>query len=866
MLKALTAKSRITIGLTGLILTIMVVVSSIGIGPNERRIMFSKRAALAESTAIACSIHLNKRQYRELETLLRGLVDRNEEVISAGVRQVNGKLYKDVGHHSDRWLDERQTSETHVAVPLQVSKSQWGSVEILFHRIQAAGWKGWFADPWVRYFAMTGALVFFATYFFLGYVLKQLDPSKAVPKRVRTALNTLAEGLILTNREGKVLLANDSFAVWAGALADKLVGVDAGRFNWIFDETTDNQHHPELQGQKLLPWKSAIETERPQAGWLMKLTTAGGEELTLVANASPILGPEGEYRGVLTSFEDVTELEEHKVELSRAKIAADEANQAKSEFLARMSHEIRTPMNAILGYAEVLRRDFDSDTEQRARYLQTIQNSGEHLLSLINDILDLSKVESGRMELELRRCSTEGILAHTMSVLSIKAQEKGIELDYSSNGLVPESILTDEVRLKQVLINLVGNAIKFTESGGVMITASTVDQDGKPMLGIDITDTGIGMTDAQMEKIFDPFAQADSSTTRKFGGTGLGLAICKQLVEKMGGKISVASQAGIGSTFSILIESGPLEGVERVELDSSQRHEEMVQASTREEVRFEGARILVVDDGESNRELVALLLRRSGAVVDFAENGEVAISRCRLNRYDVILMDMQMPVMDGFSATRILRAQGIQTPIVALTANAMRQDELKCLDAGCDAFLAKPISGARLHETLISQIPNRVSYPVADQPQKQVGLRAPQEICEEHIILDQIRQVHLDERLNPFETPPQESMDELVSVLPMEDEDFRMIVEIFVGRLREKVVLMRKAADERDYSQLADLAHWLKGSGGTAGFDDFTIPASLLQQFATEHHDEGIDEKVGVIVAMTSRIKIQPTAAAKPYL
>ncbi len=373
-MKFLTAKTRITIGLTCLIITLLVTISSIGIGPNERQLKMAKRVALAESIAIGCSIHLNKKQIDEVEFLLTGLAERNHDVISAGIRRNNGRIDASFGDHEKSWhVADQPSAETHLAMPLQVGKEKWGTVEILFDEIQRPGLAGWLSNAWVKFFLMTGALCFFVVYFFLGYVLKQLDPSKAVPKRVRDALNTLAEGLILTDQKGRVLLANDVFAGWAGKHPDKLFGNDASRFKWIPDQPVVEPGGKNETTEQPLPWVEAMQSQQPQAGWFLTLEKSSGQVVTLVANSSPILGPDGTYRGVLTSFEDVTELEEHKVELSKAKIAADDANRAKSAFLARMSHEIRTPMNAILGYTEVLQFGIEriqssgSSTSQRSK-------------------------------------------------------------------------------------------------------------------------------------------------------------------------------------------------------------------------------------------------------------------------------------------------------------------------------------------------------------------------------------------------------------------------------------------------------------------------------------------------------------------
>ena len=883
----LTAKTRITIGLTCLIVSLLVTIASIGVGPDERQAQMLQRASLTESVAIGCSIHLNKRQLPEMGVLLEALVKRNPDIVSASVRRKNGRIAVATEEHEKHWaLADETKSETHIVIPLQVGESPWGSVEILFQPMQAAGWQGWVTNPWFRFVVMTGSISFFVIYFFLGFVLKQLDPSKAVPKHVRGALNTLAEGLILTDKKGRVVLANDAFAEWAGKTPEKLFGRDAYKFDWIHDESTAQANGLDDDGKPKLPWNDAMKFERPQAGWLMKLIEAKGERLTLVANSSPILGPDGKYRGVLTSFENVTELEEHKVELSKARVAADEANQAKSEFLAKMSHEIRTPMNAILGYTEVLRNDFDSNVENRIRHLETIQYSGEHLLSLINDILDLSKVESGQMDLELRRCPTAGILSHVVSVLSIKSSERGITLDFEGDGKVPESIVTDEVRIKQTLINLVGNAIKFTHEGGVKIVARMVSGP-LPMLQIDIVDTGIGMSPEQLQKIFDPFSQADSSITRKYGGTGLGLAICKQLVEKMGGTIKVTSVPNEGSTFSIQIPTGPLEGVDLIELDSKQQ----VQLATRKtevNIGFAETRILVVDDGDANRELVGLLLRRAGATIDFAQNGQLALDCCAATEYDLVLMDMQMPVMDGLTATRELQKMGYPSPVVALTANAMHEDKVSCQEAGCAGFLTKPINSQRLYEKIAELLPDKVvdltEVNEAERARKQQAEQQKQQTAptgaeyvsladsktvvlpitgelteDEKQILGQFAETSslLNSSVSPGVKNESESFEPIISSLPMDDEEFREIAQMFADRLHEKAALMVEAARTGNFVELAGLAHWLKGSGGTAGFNHFTKPAAELEKYAKSKNEDGVFRMLSEIIEMAGQILVE---------
>ncbi|MHB8972884.1 MAG: PAS domain S-box protein [Pirellulaceae bacterium] len=393
---------------------------------------------------------------------------------------------------------------------------------------------------------------------------------------------------------------------------------------------------------------------------------------------------------------------------SRMAIQAEAATCAKSEFLANMSHEIRTPMTAILGFADVLLDEsgVDHTSPERIEAVRTIQRNGKHLLELINDILDLSKVEAGKMQIEPARCSPFELLAELVSLMRVRADAKHLKLEVDMAGALPETVLVDPLRLRQVLVNLVGNAIKFTDHGIVRITAQLVQHSGPLRLRFDVTDTGIGMNEEQIGRLFQAFSQVDSSAARKFGGSGLGLAISKRLMEAMGGSIEVRSMAGKGSTFSVLMDPGPLDGILLVQ----NAHEALLDRlpTTRESVLGTDAlrgRVLLAEDGPDNQRLLSFLLKRAGADVTVVENGQLAIeaalAACTANQpFDVILMDMQMPVMDGYTATRQLREKGYAGPIVALTAHAMAEDRQKCLEAGCDEFATKPIDRQKLLATV----------------------------------------------------------------------------------------------------------------------------------------------------------------------
>jgi len=379
-------------------------------------------------------------------------------------------------------------------------------------------------------------------------------------------------------------------------------------------------------------------------------------------------------------------------DLKRANQEAEQANRAKSEFLANMSHELRTPMTAILGFADVL-ADSVQQPEQRDA-VNTIKRNGAHLLELVNDILDLSKIEAGKFQMERIRAGTLSIIADVASLMRVRAAAKGLPLDVEYRGPIPETIQTDPTRLRQILINLIGNAIKFTEVGRVRLVVQADLVARAPRLRIDVVDTGLGMTAEQVARLFQPFTQADASTTRRFGGTGLGLSISKRFAEMLDGDLRVESSLRSGSTFTLEIAVGDLAGVRLLtgpfEADSSHAHD------TREQDVTISGRVLMAEDGPDNQRLISFVLRRAGAEVTVVDNGQAAVdlalaAQAEGRPFACILMDMQMPVMDGYEATRHLRAAGYAGPIIALTAHAMSGDEQKCLAAGCTDYTAKPI-------------------------------------------------------------------------------------------------------------------------------------------------------------------------------
>ncbi len=518
----------------------------------------------------------------------------------------------------------------------------------------------------------------------------------ATSSRLTALIESMQTGVLVEDEAGRVVTGNQTFCALFGldVASSELIGTPADELlRRCADATADPSAFTSLT-------ETLLVERAPMLAHELLLADGRVAELDYVPiYLFPSMPQAEDCRGHLWLFRDITERKQVETEILQARAAAEQANTAKSDFLANMSHEIRTPMNGIIGMTD-LALETRLEPQQR-EYLEMVKASADALLVIINDILDFSKIEAGKLEIERIAFSLRDELAQTLRPLSFRAEQKGLRLDHFVAATVPEIIVGDPVRLRQILINLVGNALKFTEMGSVSVRVDVLPAAAADEVEIHcaVSDTGIGIAPEKQANIFDAFSQADGSITRRFGGTGLGLAICQKLVSMMGGRIWVVSAPGAGSAFHFTL---------RVGIGTSL-------APTVEPVRAPGLlalRILLAEDNLINQRLAVTLLERRGHRVRVCNNGEEALQALAEEDFDLVLMDIQMPVMGGFEATQRIRqaelASGRHQVIIAMTANAMRGDRERCIEGGMDGYVSKPIRQEEMFAELARCLPDKI--------------------------------------------------------------------------------------------------------------------------------------------------------------
>ena len=825
----LSSRLLLATGLSSIVVCVLLVADLAGLVPDRVQAQREGRIALAESVGLTSALLTARGDSEGLARYLSNVASRNPQITAVRVRSIDGSFSAQAGQidADDAVNLSTGSTDTHLMIPVIGADGVWGAAELRFVPLsKLAEWAPWLpaVAPLAIFLTLICTGVF---YLYLRRMLRHLDPSNAIPARVRTAFDTLAEGVLVLDPQGDIVLANKAFARMVGQDADALIGSSAAALPWMQRTGAQTkQADGSRESSKALPWVAALGDGQLRAGDVLMLLDGSGERRTFMVNSSPIPGAGDKPAGVLVSLDDVTELEHKELELRLARDSAQAANRAKSDFLANMSHEIRTPMNAILGFTELLRRGVGSTDngggQERQKYLNIIHGSGKHLLELINDILDLSKVEAGHLEVERVPCEVHQVVLDVARTMNVKADEKGIALRVVFEAALPAHIHSDPSRLRQVFTNLVGNAIKFTATGEVRISVrmleAPADAPGHSLMQIDIADSGIGIPTHRLESIFEPFVQAEASTTRQFGGTGLGLTISRRFARALGGDVVATSQSGQGSVFHVSIATGDLSGVHWLPpetLASLQMHD--LQASSQPVVwRFPKRTVLVVDDGAENRELVRLVLTDAGLDVIEAENGAVALEQVAAHHPDLVLMDIQMPVMDGSTATQALRQRGLSLPVLALTANAMKGFEREIESGGFTGHLTKPIDIDHMLATLASYLGGERMEPAASD-------QTPVQLPTLTVSAASTPSTHAAS-FTPRGAP-------ITSRLATHPRLAR-VARSFCEQLPYKLDEMQRALSARDFPALSALAHWLKGAGGTVGYDAFFQPARDLENAA----------------------------------